>query len=496
MLSIFSLSYAVTVTIGNGTNTARPPFNVLYGYGRSLGLYTANQIGRSGQIDKLSWYVSTPDTVTVPYKIYAKLTTATTQSSIYWANFTNGATVIKEGSHSFSSTGWHTFTLDTPFEYTGVNLLIGVETNHPTGTNYPGGSRTTAWFPYTNTGVNTHQWWDQSSQPPAFRGTLEDKLPNLQIEFAGPMLSLNPTEHDFGLLQLNATASQTFTIRNIGSEPLTVTGIGPTSSNCFTLTNAPALPVTLNYGQTVTFTIQYTPTDFGEHEGTFYINHDGRTTTEFTVRGCCQDPTLPVTLSHFSATQNAQNYVLLTWISQSENNLLGYHIYRNDSMELDSALQISKMIAGTNTSEPHTYTFYDEELTEAGTYYYWLQSVDLDGTIGYFGPISVVYSTGGGEGGSPGIPNLTQLENAYPNPFNPDTTIRYQLKDPGKVEIVIYNLKGQMLRSFSASHETAGSYHFRWDGRDSSGNVLPSGVYLYRMSSGKYNCTKKMVLQK
>lgn len=133
---------------------------------------------------------------------------------------------------------------------------------------------------------------------------------------------------------------------------------------------------------------------------------------------------------------------------------------------------------------------------EAGTYYYWLQSVDLDGTLSYFGLISVLYSTGGGEGGSPSIPNLTQLENAYPNPFNPDTTIRYQLKDPGKVEIVIYNAKGQMLCSFSASHETAGSYHFRWDGRDSSGNVLPSGVYLYRMSSGKYNCTKKMVLQK
>lgn len=133
---------------------------------------------------------------------------------------------------------------------------------------------------------------------------------------------------------------------------------------------------------------------------------------------------------------------------------------------------------------------------EAGTYYYWLQNMDLDGTIGYFGPISVLYSTGGGEGGSPSIPNLTQLNNAYPNPFNPSTRIRYQLKDPGKVEIDIYNVKGQKVRSFSNYHDAAGHYSILWDGCDGSGNALTSGVYLYQMSSGKYNCTKKMVLQK
>ena len=73
----------------------------------------------------------------------------------------------------------------------------------------------------------------------------------------------------------------------------------------------------------------------------------------------------------------------------------------------------------------------DEELYQDGTYYYWLQSVDIDGTVSYHGPASVVFSHGG-QTGTPPIPLATKLENAYPNPFNPDTTIRYQLKTPAR----------------------------------------------------------------
>ncbi len=214
------------------------------------------------------------------------------------------------------------------------------------------------------------------------------------------------------------------------------------------------------------------------------------------LTGSGGDPgTVPVTLSHFSATLTAQNYVQLTWISQSESNLMGYNVYRSTNEELSSAIQICPMIAGTNTSMAQTYTYNDKELVEDGTYYYWLQSVDLDGTTGFHGPVSVVFSINGDEG-APSIPTATKLDNAYPNPFNPNTTIRYQLKDPGKVKIDIYNLKGHPVRSFSRCHDAAGRYSIVWDGSDSSGNALPSGVYLYKMSSGGYNAIKKLVLQK
>ena len=208
------------------------------------------------------------------------------------------------------------------------------------------------------------------------------------------------------------------------------------------------------------------------------------------------DPsTLPVELSHFSATVTAENFVQLTWVSQTESNLLGYNVYRNAALDLSSAIKISGMIEGTNTSTAQTYIYVDEELEQSGTYYYWLQNVDLDGSSSYHGPVSVLFDA---EAGTviPPIPLVTRLENAYPNPFNPDTAIPYQLKDPAKVKIDIYNLKGQLVRSFEQSHDTPGYYRLIWNGCDRSGKALASGVYLYKMSCGSYQAAKKVILKK
>ena len=247
----------------------------------------------------------------------------------------------------------------------------------------------------------------------------------------------------------------------------------------------------------------------GWHEATPYpltVSSGSGTVTlsgmDFTAKGNVyvvlspdNNPTLPVELSHFSATMTAENYVQLTWTSQTESNLLGYNVYRNYDADLSSARKISELIEGTNTSTAQTYIYVDQELEQDGTYYYWLQNVDLDGTVGFHGPASVVFSTGGGTGAPP-IPLVTKLENAYPNPFNPDTTIRYQLKEPAKVEIDIYNLKGQRVRSFVQSHDAPGYYKITWDGCDGSGRTLSSGVYLYKMSAGSYRAAKKLVLKK
>lgn len=212
--------------------------------------------------------------------------------------------------------------------------------------------------------------------------------------------------------------------------------------------------------------------------------------------GYGKNPTVPVELSSFTATITAQNFVQLTWVSQSESNVMGYNVYRNTSDDLSSAIKISELIEGTNTSEAHTYTYLDQELEQSGTYYYWLENVDLDGTMSYYGPVNVVFSVEDEEGGSPSIPFKTKLENAYPNPFNPNTNIRYQLKDAGDVKIEIYNARGQLVRSFSQTHDAPGYYQINWDGRDSSGKTVSSGVYQYKMTSGKYHSTKKMVLKK
>lgn len=90
----------------------------------------------------------------------------------------------------------------------------------------------------------------------------------------------------------------------------------------------------------------------GNYSNNIYLGYYLGPVVEKTLQcsGSVTDPTLPVELSHFSATLTAQNYVLLNWVSQSESNLLGYYLYRNDSFDLSTAIQVSGLIAGTNTS--------------------------------------------------------------------------------------------------------------------------------------------------
>lgn len=93
------------------------------------------------------------------------------------------------------------------------------------------------------------------------------------------------------------------------------------------------------------------------------------------------------------------------------------------------------------------------------------------------------------------VPMPTQLIGNHPNPFNPNTTISYQSAKAQPVQIVIYNTKGQIVKTWNLEG-AEGLNSVNWDGRDDSGNSVSSGVYYYRMQSGKYSSTRKMVLMK
>jgi len=203
---------------------------------------------------------------------------------------------------------------------------------------------------------------------------------------------------------------------------------------------------------------------------------------------------LPVQLSSFTAAISAENYVNLTWVTQTETGVQGFYVLRGGNDELAAATTVSELIQATNTSQQQTYFFTDDELCEDGTYWYWLQNSDLDGTVDYHGPISIAFTTVGG--GIPSIPLVTALNPAYPNPFNPSTTLSYSLAEPSQVEIDIYNQRGQIVRSYSKEHNAPGHYSFSFDGRDHSGVPLSSGVYLYRMRAGTFSQFRKMVLCK
>ncbi len=90
----------------------------------------------------------------------------------------------------------------------------------------------------------------------------------------------------------------------------------------------------------------------------------------------------------------------------------------------------------------------------------------------------------------------TSLGSNYPNPFNPTTTISFELASPGAVTLDIFNQKGQLVRTLVDSEQAAGTHHILWDGKDSTGAQAASGIYFYRMKSGKFSSTRKMVMMK
>ncbi len=92
------------------------------------------------------------------------------------------------------------------------------------------------------------------------------------------------------------------------------------------------------------------------------------------------------------------------------------------------------------------------------------------------------------------IPDQYALLQNYPNPFNPETEIRFQLPEAGLVEIRIYNMLGQQIRMLTSQSYEAGYHSLRWNGQDSRGANVASGVYIYELRAASFVAHKKMVL--
>ena len=95
----------------------------------------------------------------------------------------------------------------------------------------------------------------------------------------------------------------------------------------------------------------------------------------------------------------------------------------------------------------------------------------------------------------PESPAVAELKGNYPNPFSPDHH-QLQPQGSGPVKVLVYNLKGQLVRTLVDENKASGNHNLVFDGRDNQGNPLASGVYFYKMQTGKYSDTRKMILMK
>ena len=137
-----------------------------------------------------------------------------------------------------------------------------------------------------------------------------------------------------------------------------------------------------------------------------------------------------------------------------------------------------------NSQTAINYEYTDQAVVNGVTYTYRLISHDINGTVHEYeqtaqatpeAPIPVEYA----------------LDQNFPNPFNPNTTISYALKDAGFVTLKVYNLLGQEVANLVSQRMEAGNYTAGFNGSN-----LPSGIYVYRLEVNDFAATKKMVLMK
>jgi hypothetical protein len=204
------------------------------------------------------------------------------------------------------------------------------------------------------------------------------------------------------------------------------------------------------------------------------------------------DNALPIQLAIFTASLNQQHQVVLSWTTVSETNNYGFYIQKRRENETAWFEIPNSFIPGHGTTlEPHHYTFTDTN-TLAGRWQYRLKQVDLDGSVNLTEPVTIDVVTDVAENS---IPVQFELQQNYPNPFNPTTQIKFAIptgiESLNRTSLKIYNMLGQEVATLVNESLKPGYYEATLDAKN-----LASGVYFYRLQSGAFSETKRMLLMK
>ena len=205
------------------------------------------------------------------------------------------------------------------------------------------------------------------------------------------------------------------------------------------------------------------------------------------------DSSLPVELTSFTADNTRAGEITLNWVTESEIENLGFILERGAESEDGTTAEWTE-IASYITDEAlrgqgsvtyrTVYTYTDKSVEPGVTYDYRLADVSYAGEKVYhaLNVLGVAVTE---------IPEEFALFPAYPNPFNPETVIRYQLSADSDVSLKIYDVKGQMIETLLNKTQDPGFYKVNW-----KPNNLPSGVYFCKLVQGSHVSTQKLILLK
>ena len=197
-------------------------------------------------------------------------------------------------------------------------------------------------------------------------------------------------------------------------------------------------------------------------------------------------------LSSFAGGVLSGDTVRLQWTAASQTANLGWQVYR--STDNVSFAPVGDLVAGDGTVDAsRSYEFVDQNAPTAGTLYYYLLQVNLDGSSTQSQTIQVALSPTGIA--ATVIPTATALRQNFPNPFNPETSISFDLAEAGVVSVSVYDAAGQLVRNLVAGQSfQAGRHEVTWNGQNNAGERVASGVYLYQLEVGTVSQLRRMTL--
>ncbi len=220
----------------------------------------------------------------------------------------------------------------------------------------------------------------------------------------------------------------------------------------------------------------------GNNGGHFVLYYNGPDSCGNTIilgsKHVYVDNPLPVELTNFT-TVVTRSDIILNWTTASEDNNSGFEIQRSSKDQIWSAVGFVK--GAGNSAEPNSYTFNDRNLN-SGIYNYRLKQIDFNGNLRFYDLNNEV---------AIGVPDKFSLLQNYPNPFNPVTKIRYDIPNSGNVSLKIYDNIGREVKSIVNEFKDAGYYTVEFNGSN-----FASGIYYYKLETGNFTATKKMVLLK
>jgi hypothetical protein len=178
--------------------------------------------------------------------------------------------------------------------------------------------------------------------------------------------------------------------------------------------------------------------------------------------------------------------VVLTWDLNPEPDVDQYFVYRGSESGFKPSL--ANLVATISTADSSVNLG-----APLDSSYYLVGAVDTDGyASGFSSEVFQDRATAAGEW----VTYRTQLYQNVPNPFNPSTTIRFELREQADVSLIVYDVAGRSVKRLSNGTRTRGVHTVSWDGTNDAGEHVSSGIYFYRLDAGSYVQTRKMLLLK